>query len=181
MSIEQTITESAGRYGVPPEIALSVARRESSLQHYGRDGNVIRGKAGEYGLFQLMPGTAADCGVNPLVLEENVDCGVRYLSQQYRTFGSWDLALSAYNAGPGNVSKGIIPESTKQYVASILSPLRDLFTPEPGPGQYELATVGGGGVFRLPDFASGLLAPKDDWLIPALGVGLAAALAIAWR
>jgi hypothetical protein len=180
MSVEQTIRETAARYSVPPEIALAVARRESSLQHYGPDGNVIRGKAGEYGLFQLMPGTAGDCGVNPLILEDNVDCGVRYLSQQYRTFGSWDLALSAYNAGPGNVSKGIIPASTKQYVADILSPLRDLFTPAPGPGQYELAAAGGAAGFQLPDFASGLRLPQDDWLMPALGLGLAAALAIAW-
>jgi hypothetical protein len=180
-TVEQTIRETAGRYGVPPDIALQVARRESGLHHYGADGNVLRGKAGEYGLFQLMPGTAADCGINPLMLEDNVDCGVRYLAQQYRTFGSWDLALSAYNAGPGNVSKGIIPESTKRYVASILEPLRELFTPEPTPGQYEVATMAGGGGFRLPDFTSSLELTGNDWLIPALGLGLAAAVAIAWR
>ena len=40
-------------------------------------------------------------GVNPHDPKQNLEGGARYLSQQYRRFGDWRLALAAYNAGPG--------------------------------------------------------------------------------
>jgi len=162
---------------VPPQVALAVAQRESSLQQYGPDGNVLRGAAGEFGVFQLMPSTAAGCGINPRVVEENIDCGVQYLKQQYERFGSWDLALSAYNAGPANVAKGIIPQSTKNYVADIFRSVQGVFSPEPVPGQYEVGSTAGAS-FMLPNWA-GQLDVGSDYLIPALGLGLAAVLMLA--
>ena len=111
MSIQSTISQVANRYGVPPEIAVSVARRESNFNQ------AAIGTSGEVGMFQLMPGTAADLGVDPSNLSENIDGGVRYLREQFDRFGSWDLALAAYNAGPGNVSKGFIPH---EYVSGVL-------------------------------------------------------------
>ena len=77
--------------------------------------------AGAIGLTQLMEATARELGVNPWNPEENLMGGARYLKQMYNKFGRWDLALAAYNAGPGNVSKGYIPNSTKQYVKNVLS------------------------------------------------------------
>ena len=70
-----------------------------------------------------MPGTAAKLGVDPTVPAQNLDGGARYLRMMYDKFGTWRLALAAYNAGPGAVEKydGIPPYSeTKNYVVAIL-------------------------------------------------------------
>jgi hypothetical protein len=82
-----------------------------------------RSPAGAVGLAQLMPGTAVSLGVDENNIEDNLRGGARYYEQQLRRFnGNVDLALAAYNAGPGNVSKygGIPPfKETEGYVAAI--------------------------------------------------------------
>ncbi len=78
---------------------------------------------GAIGLAQLMPATAQRLGVDPADPGQNLDGGARYLRQQYETFGTWRLALAAYNAGPGAVQKhGDIPpfRETQGYVLAIL-------------------------------------------------------------
>jgi soluble lytic murein transglycosylase-like protein len=58
-----------------------------------------------------------------LVPAANLDGGARYLKAQYRAFGSWKLALAAYNAGPEAVRKhnGVPPyRETQKYIAAIL-------------------------------------------------------------
>lgn len=78
--------------------------------------------AGAIGVMQLMPSTAASLGVDPWDMEQNVSGGVKYLANQYKAFGNWDLAHAAYNAGPGAVKKygGVPPYSeTQQYVSKI--------------------------------------------------------------
>lgn len=80
---------------------------------------------GASGLAQLMPGTAKNLGVwDRWDVRQNLEGGARYLRQQMDTFGNWALALSAYNAGPGNVQKhrGIPPfRETRGYVRTILA------------------------------------------------------------
>jgi soluble lytic murein transglycosylase-like protein len=80
--------------------------------------------AGAQGLMQFMPATAAGLGVNPLDPGSAIDGAARYLSSLKKQFGSTDLALAAYNAGPGTVSRygGIPPYAeTQKYVRAVMS------------------------------------------------------------
>lgn len=81
--------------------------------------------AGAIGLFQLMPGTAAQLGVTNIYdPTQNATAGLSYLQQMFNQFGSWDAALEAYNEGPGalqsQIAAGTTPVSAG-YASSILS------------------------------------------------------------
>lgn len=153
--IRSLIVATASKYGVPSTIALAVAQQES-----GYDQGAI-GSSGEVGVFQLMPGTAAELGVDPYNLQQNINGGLAYLSQQYQTFGSWDLALAAYNAGPGSVTAGRIPATTRSYVSSVLGANGVLQLPE---APIFRTTVWGEPIEAFP------------WWIVALGIGTLLAL-----
>ncbi len=103
--------------GVDESLFLALIYQES------RFNPCAKSSAGATGLTQLMPGTAAGLGVDENNIEDNLRGGARYLKQQLRKFdGDTNLALAAYNAGPGAVSKygGIPPfKETQGYVASI--------------------------------------------------------------
>jgi Transglycosylase SLT domain len=109
------IQAAAPSYGVPPALALAVAQRESGLNQ------AAVGTSGEIGVFQLMPGTAAQLGVNPSDLTANIDGGLTYLSQLHQQFGDWGTALEAYNGGPGNVQRGTVSSAAQSYSASVLA------------------------------------------------------------
>lgn len=103
-------------------LLAEVARQESGFKQ-----SVVSPK-GAIGVMQLMPGTAADLGVNPRDLHENIMGGAKYLSDLLQEFGDLKLALAAYNAGPGavkaaggDISK--LPLETQNYVAAIMSRL----------------------------------------------------------
>lgn len=79
---------------------------------------------GAIGLGQLMPDTAATLGVDPYDMEENLRGSARYLLDQLAAFGSADLALAAYNAGPEAVRDygGIPPYAeTEGHVSKVLA------------------------------------------------------------
>lgn len=114
-SVASLISSLAPGYGVPSSLALAVAQRESGLNQ----GAV--GSSGEIGVFQLMPGTARQLGVNPSDLSQNVSGGLRYLSDLYKQFGDWGLALQAYNGGPSHVSSGTVSGPAKSYARAVLA------------------------------------------------------------
>jgi cell wall-associated NlpC family hydrolase len=111
-------TSAGNRYGVDPAILAAVASQES-----GFNSSAVS-PAGAQGLMQFMPSTAQGLGVNPLDPSSAVDGAARYLSSLQTQFGSTDLALAAYNAGPGAVSRygGIPPYAeTQNYVSAVTS------------------------------------------------------------
>jgi soluble lytic murein transglycosylase-like protein len=108
--------DAARAHGVPEDLFLRLVQQES-----GWNPEALSHK-GAYGLAQLMPGTARRLGVNREDPAQNLSGGARYLKQQYDAFGSWRLALAAYNAGPGAVLKygGVPPyRETRNYVKVI--------------------------------------------------------------
>jgi soluble lytic murein transglycosylase-like protein len=108
---------AARKHGVPEEMFLRLVQQESGW-NTGAVSN-----AGATGLAQLMPATAQHLGVDINDPGENLEGGARYLKMMYDRFGSWRLALAAYNAGPIAVEKsGGIPDyaETKNYVIAIL-------------------------------------------------------------
>jgi peptidoglycan DL-endopeptidase CwlO len=111
-------TRAGARYGVDPSLLAAVASKESSF-----NASAVS-PAGAQGLMQFMPATAKGLGVNALDPNSAIDGAARYLSQLTKQFGSTDLALAAYNAGPGTVSRygGIPPyPETQNYVRSVMS------------------------------------------------------------
>lgn len=109
--------QAARRYRVPEDLFLRLVQQESGWRADARS------HKGAIGLAQLMPRTAQVLGVNPHDPRQNLEGGARYLAEQYRSFGSWRLALAAYNAGPGAVEKyGDVPpyKETRNYVKVIL-------------------------------------------------------------
>ena len=123
--------------GVDPDLFLRLVGAESSFNP-----DAVSSK-GATGLAQLMPGTAAELGVDPTDPIQNLRGGARYLRQQFDEFGDPVLALAAYNAGPGNVRKygGVPPfAETQNYVAKIMgdysgagsTPTQSRFRPMPG-------------------------------------------------
>ncbi len=115
-SAKKLIVQTAQKLGVDPYIALSIAKIESNFN------TSVKSPKGAIGLFQLTPSTAKKLGVNPYIVTENVEGGLKYYQMLYKKYGSMELALAAYNAGPGNVAKynGIPPFSaTRSFIKNI--------------------------------------------------------------
>lgn len=116
--IKAMIVAQAIELGVDPSLALSLAKVESNFRPEARSA------AGAVGLYQLMPITAKKLGVNPYTIEGNIRGGLKYYLMMYKMFGSKELALAAYNAGPGNVKKfNAVPPfaETQRFVNKIIS------------------------------------------------------------
>jgi hypothetical protein len=142
------ITAASEKYGVPVQILSGLLKAESGFNPRAKSG------AGAVGIAQFMPGTWGGLpeefsSGSPLDPTLAIPASAYYLKQQYKTFGSWDLALAAYNAGPGNVRKygGIPPfKETQNYVKKVTG-----YSLPKGSGYYNDLQLERDGVVSLPE------------------------------
>ena len=116
------IRRSAKKHKVKAALVKSIVAAESAF-----NANAVSAK-GALGLMQLMPETAERYGADPLVPEQNIEAGTRYLGVLIQRYGKYrnglKRAIAAYNAGPGTVDRyrGIPPyKETRGYVVRVLT------------------------------------------------------------
>lgn len=117
--------------GIPGELVW-LAEVESSFNP------LARSPVGARGLFQLMPGTAEELGLSTFLPDEranpakSAEAAARMLSALHKRFGDWPLALAAYNAGPGRVSRTLAQEKAKTFeqIASSLPMETRMYVPK---------------------------------------------------
>lgn len=112
--------------GIPPYLLARLAWQESRFRE-----DIVSGKtkssAGAVGIMQIVPKWHPD--VNPYDAKASIAYAGKYLKSLYNQFGTWELALKAYNWGQGNVKKwlagqAVQPTETKNYSAQILADVR---------------------------------------------------------
>jgi soluble lytic murein transglycosylase-like protein len=118
VDLDAIFARASAVYDIPEDLLKAVARAES-----GFNPNAVS-RSGAVGVMQLMPGTARALGVaDSYDPEQNIMGGAKYLRQMLDEFGGdVELALAAYNAGPGAVRKygGVPPyEETQNYVRTV--------------------------------------------------------------
>lgn len=122
--IEKAIADASNKYGVNANLIRAIIKTESNFNP-----NAVS-PAGAKGLMQLMPCNIEHYGVNdPFNIEQNIDAGTRHIKDYLKTYNyDLNMALAAYNFGPGNMSsRGIssssdfykLPSETKNYLAKI--------------------------------------------------------------
>lgn len=118
------IKKYANKYGVEAKLVKALMKRESEFNPNAKSG------AGAIGLMQLMPATGREMGAKNLYdPEQNIEAGVKYLRKMLDIYhGNKELAVAAYNAGPGNVRNGRIPQNgeTPTHVREVMKNYRAL-------------------------------------------------------
>jgi soluble lytic murein transglycosylase-like protein len=118
-AIDAIVQRAAARHGLDPALVRSVITAESDYDP------TCHSHAGAMGLMQLMPETCRDYGItDPYDIAQNIEGGCRELQEHMKQFGgNVELALAAYNAGPGAVRRygGIPPfRETRAYVPKVM-------------------------------------------------------------
>ncbi len=114
---------AATAHDVPARLLAAVAYVESRF-----DTSAVS-PAGAVGLMQFMPATAAGMGVDPYNPRSAIDGAARYLRSNFERFGSWDMAVAAYNVGPSAIAKqGSLSPGTQAstYLSSVLTAVGDI-------------------------------------------------------
>jgi len=100
-----------------PEALVWLAEVESTFNPRARS------PAGARGLFQFMPITAKDQGLDLIPFDERTNpdksarAAARLLRQLHEKFGSWPLAIAAYNAGEGRIRRTLKAQSATTFAA----------------------------------------------------------------
>jgi hypothetical protein len=137
--LKPAIADESSMSGFGSDIMQKIKQYDIYIRHYSRihelDPNLVRAViyvesagdpeavsvAGAMGLMQLMPDTASDMGVrSPHDPAQNIFGGTRYLKRLLEQFGSPDLALWAYNAGPELVKRKQLPLETRRYIPKVM-------------------------------------------------------------
>jgi len=125
-AIQRYVNVNAAAAGVDPALIEAIIAKESGFDP------TATSSAGARGLMQLMPQTAASLGVSDAYdPAQNIRGGTRYLRALLDRFGSVELAVAAYNAGPSAVERygGVPPYAeTRSYVRSVLARYRALLS-----------------------------------------------------
>ena len=142
--LDSLINRVAREVGIDPLLLHAVINQESA---YRTD---ARSNKGAMGLMQLMPGTAEGLGLTPTQYYDpyaNLWGGATYLKQQLDAFGSLELALAAYNAGPRAVRRhgNKVPpyRETRNYVARISKRYAAIRQPSAKTGKKVTLAAGG--------------------------------------
>jgi len=154
-SIQDFIRAEAKKAGVPEDFALAIAEQESGFDPTAVGPEIKAGRAkGQkaVGIFQFIPSTAAQYGIDPKDPVQNVQGGVRYLRDLFdRHQGDLNSILKEYG--------GVVTNTT--YVPQVLERMKKFSTPAPAAAQP--ATPGGAPVI-----------PPKSWETPVPGTGQAA-------
>jgi soluble lytic murein transglycosylase-like protein len=122
------IKQAGDQVELSPRLLEAIAYVESRFNQHAVS------PAGAIGVMQLMPGTAAELGVDPHNPEGNIRGGADYLRKMVTMFGNnVELAVAAYNAGPSAVIRhgGVPPyKETRAYVAAVMDYLARTSLPE---------------------------------------------------
>lgn len=120
------LAAAENKHGIPSGMLTRLAYQESRFRHDIITGATVS-SAGAQGIMQIVPRWHP--GVDPLVPADAIDYAGKYLASLHRSFGTWELALQAYNWGPGNLRKYLnrelasIPLETRNYSGQILADL----------------------------------------------------------
>lgn len=128
--IYSTVNKYSQKYGVDKNLVLSIIKQESNFNP-----NAVS-SAGAKGLMQLMDFNSEAYGLtNPYDIDQNIEAGVKHIKSYLDMYnGNLEMALMAYNGGPGTMERrGVksasdlykMPQETQNYVPKILSNYRN--------------------------------------------------------
>lgn len=159
--LQQLIEHYGDHYQIDPILVRLIIEQESGFDP------LALSPAGAMGLMQLMPDTAWLLGIDdPFDAEQNIEGGVRYFAQQMDRFGNVEMALAAYNAGPGAVETwgGVPPyPETVNYVNSIMG----RYLAETNPAADTASAESAEEPEAAPQDADPLAQPDEPVLYPA--------------
>ena len=160
---DDLIAEQARLNGVRTDLVRAVVQVESAFNPNAKS------PKGAVGLMQLMPSTIQQFGVrNPLNPADNIRAGVAYLRQLLNRYQDEELALAAYNAGPGAVDKhgqSVPPyRETEQYVSRI-----NQMAPRPMHLPGKPLRVPGDVIYKTTEHINGRAVPRYSNHQPASG------------